>query len=72
MKNIVHILLLTIFIAGSSQLSAFQYLEGNKVPSANNNDLLTQGIFSFSNHKRSPAVDQFQSIEYNKSFLAQA
>jgi hypothetical protein len=45
MKNIVHILLLTIFIAGSSQLSAFQYLEGNKVPSANNNDLLTHGMF---------------------------
>jgi len=45
MKNIVHILLLTMFFASSSQLSASQYLEGNKVPSANNNDLLTHGLF---------------------------
>ncbi len=49
MKNKVSILLLLLFFAGSSLLYAAQYLEGNKVPSINNNDLLAYGKFSLEN-----------------------
>ncbi len=49
MKNNLYFLLLTLFFTCSNLLYAAQYLEGNNVPSTNNNDMLAYGKFTLEN-----------------------